>query len=124
MNLLNPSPGALWDRLSILRLKIKGARARSLPHDHFLKEQDLLLEALSHFPLPFDSKALGEVHEKLWEATDLHREYMVLGCDAQEGLTLLKLLWDLNQERYRLISKIDLSLGTYEGREKVWERTS
>ncbi len=117
-----PTPGALVDRLAILRLKIKGARQRNLPHDHFLLEQDEIIGALAPFraKLPKDPmEALIKLHETLWDVTDRHKEVLE-GEKLDQAWAILRALWALNSERYVLIGKIDLACNTYAGREKIF----
>lgn len=47
MSLLNPGPGDLLDRLSVLELKILYSIARENPIEHFVVERDMILLKLN-----------------------------------------------------------------------------
>lgn len=127
MSLLNPTPGELIDRLSILDLKLYFGGAK-----HFNEEYKEVIAQLTYqlatqvrsdeerYALVMLGGRLGIVNMLLWQATDEHKDFLPEGPkDLERGADLLIRLRKLNKERVRLREEIDKLLGAYAGPEKV-----
>lgn len=89
--LLNPSPGEILDRLSILELKIEFAKRKNVLSTHFEAEKASLQEAM----LPWDRSVHDDYHgdEK---ALDQQRVYIAAN---KNGLTSMNsLIWAAEDE--------------------------
>ncbi len=115
MRLINPSPGELLDRKTILLLKIEAGGRRQLDVAHFQQELELIEAALADWlrrnPAA-DRRAcdelgseLAEVNRKLWDAED---EVRALPRSETERLAeLAKRIPELNDRRSELVQRVN-----------------
>ena len=119
MGLMNPSPGELVDRKTILHLKIAAGERRKLKVGHFHKELELIEAALAEWfrkSAGADRKkysgavhGLAEVNQKLWRAED---EVRALEPSARDRLAeLAKLIPKLNDRRAELVRQVNRLFG-------------
>jgi len=115
MRLLNPSPGELLDRKTILHLKIDAGRRRQVSVAHFEEELSGIKAALADWfkknpgadRRAYDEAAreLAGVNGKLWEAED---EVRALPRDAKDRLAeLAKEIPELNDRRADLVQRVN-----------------
>ena len=115
VSLINPTPGELLDRKTILRLKIEAGRRQKLDVAHFEEELRLIDAALSDW-LQKDAdasqqlfaegeKGLAEVNQKLWHAEDEVRETPT--TDKNRLAELAKLIPELNDHRAALVQRVN-----------------
>lgn len=115
MRLVDPGPGELLDRLTILGLKIKAATDRGLETKHFTEEREQIVHLLYGWSLVSSvykereaewTRALTDANQRVWEAIDLQRiakkEFDTLGL-ARWGLKAL----DGNDDRAAIIREIN-----------------
>lgn len=117
MSLLHPTPGQVFDRLAILKLKHSAYLRAKKPIDILALEMDELYKHLrdskpgwefAHVSLASLDR-LSQVNETLWEAEDRVRN---LGEDnLRELAATAKMIAGLNDERMKLVQKIDQELG-------------
>lgn len=116
VSLTNPSIGEYVDRLSILRLKIRGGEAKEISVEHFRTEQCEIMQRMPRevsLVNPYISR-LFRINELLWELTDEFRaiasqKYDFNGHQARLGCSILR----MNDERAELIAKINAQYGDY-----------
>jgi hypothetical protein len=128
MTLLNPTTGELLDRLSILKLKILNGQKLGKYIQHFLDEQNEILEALAakeDAGIDIEEalvigRELEQANTMLWKRTDEHK-YAVeqVTMSFVELYELLAALWEANSSRCSLRARIDRSTGEFQGDEKV-----
>lgn len=115
MGLMNPSPGELLDRQTILHLKIDAGSRRRVSIAHFEEELKMIETALGQWftrnvgadRRAFDAaaKELAEVNGKLWAAED---EVRALPPEARDRLAeLAKLIPELNDLRASLVQRVN-----------------
>jgi len=115
MRLLNPSPGELLDRKTILHLKIDAGRRRQVSVAHFEEElagiEAVLADWFDKNPgadrRAYDEAAreLAEVNRKLWGAED---EVRALPPSAKDRLAALaKEIPELNDRRADLVQRVN-----------------
>lgn len=115
MRLINPSPGELLDRKTILGLKIEAARQRQVGAAHFQEELELIEKALADWlrqNAGTDRRAYEEataelagVNRQLWQAEDEVRQ---LPRGARDRLAeLAKLIPELNDRRADLVQRVN-----------------
>lgn len=128
MRLIDPGPGELLDRETILELKIEAAEKRGLPIEHFLAERSSVLELLaSAFGKSIIQDAITwkewrdqllHINQRVWIATDEHHKAVEQGsvdrCAHWGTEALLG-----NDERGALIHKINDACGVKNGQEKI-----
>lgn len=122
MRLINPGPGELIDRETILQLKINAATDAGKPASHFLAE----LEAIQKLSRPFRRSgeeweawllSMTNINIRVWQAidnlratgTDDFRAAAYWGREALYG----------NDDRAQLIHEINAACGVESGREKL-----
>lgn len=133
MSILNPSPGQLLDRLSILELKIAAFKKCRMPTDVFEAEKASIEERMrdweqgliedmvweTNMPLINQSKnALAAVNALLWAAEDSVRE-----ASADESFKLARLckhIAAMNDARNQNIRKLDGLYGLEMHNEKIY----
>lgn len=115
MGLINPSPGELLDRKTILHLKIEAGCQRQMDVVHFQKELDLIEAALADWlgknagadRRAYDeaTQELADVNRKLWQAEDEVRQ---LPRSERDRLAdLAKLIPELNDRRADLVQRVN-----------------
>ena len=128
MGLMNPSPGELVDRKTILRLKIAAGQRRKVGVGHFQKELELIEAALAEWfrkSAGADQGAcdeatggMAEVNQKLWHAED---EVRALTRSERDRLAeLAKLIPELNDRRAELVQQVNRVFGVDQV-EKLYE---
>lgn len=128
MNILNPTPGQLFDRLIILELKIAVQRAPHFVAEHDAIRERLAAQALAK-PLPHDVEIedrvlytycmkLRQIHRALWQ----HQAEVAEAAKDPNAPPndLGVILFRLNQDRVGQIETIDKLLGEYTGPEKLY----
>lgn len=115
MSLINPSPGELVDRKTILRLKIAAARERQVDDLHFQKELELIEAALLEWlrknagadrrAYEEAAQGLAEVNRKLWQAEDEVRQ--LPRTERDRLAELAKLIPELNDRRADLVQRVN-----------------
>lgn len=120
MRLIDPGPGELLDRETILGLKIKAASAVGKQTAHFEHELTGIRERLDPFrvalkPLSVWADALLSVNQLIWEAIDNLR---AAGDDQSAAHWGRKALYG-NDKRAIMIHKINEECGVSNGQEKV-----
>jgi hypothetical protein len=112
---MNPSPGELVDRKTILHLKIAAGERKKVSVAHFQKELELIEVALAEWfrkSAGADGRAyeeatqgLAEVNQKLWHAED---EVRALERSQRDRLAeLAKLIPELNDRRAELVRQVN-----------------
>lgn len=115
MGLMNPTPGELLDRQTILHLKIDAGRRRRVGVSHFEEELRMIEAALAEWfsknpgadRSAFDAvaKELADVNGKLWNAED---EVRALSPRARDRLAeFAKLIPQLNDLRADLVQRVN-----------------
>lgn len=128
MGLMNPSPGELVDRKTILRLKIAAGERKKVSVAHFQKELELIEAALADWfrrssgadRSAYDAatRGLAEVNQKLWHAED---EVRGLDGNQRDRLAeLAKLIPALNDHRAELVRQVNRVFGVDQV-EKLYE---
>lgn len=123
MRLINPGPGEMLDRVTILRLKLRNKPAQR----HWQEElQELVVCLGTKYPECMDVyfNDLTAINTKLWVALDETREVMVLHDQdvagrAQDLAELCIRQVELNDARNRLVQEINKKYGVYVGEEKA-----
>lgn len=130
--LIDPGIGELWDRYTILRLKINKA-SRLMTTAHFEAEQyricGLIMGDRGEFP-PGSAAAvedLARVNAALWAAEDRmaawvaknKKQRLVKYTDLEVVAPLGMGIWRLNRRRNDLIREINQLAGTDTGPEKL-----
>ena len=115
MGLMNPSPGELLDRRTILRLKIEAGQRRQVDVGHFQEELGLIEAALADWlgktadvdRRAYDeaTKELAKVNRQLWGAEDEVRQLRRTERDRLADLA--KLIPELNDRRADLVQKVN-----------------
>ncbi|MFQ5694624.1 MAG: DUF4254 domain-containing protein [Terriglobia bacterium] len=115
MRLINPSPGELLDRKTILHLKIEAGRQRQVAVVHFQEELEMIEAALADWArrnAGTDRRAyaeateeLAEVNRKLWHAEDEVRE--LPRSETQRLADLAKSIPELNDRRADLVQRVN-----------------
>jgi hypothetical protein len=138
VRLLNPSPGEIQDRLSILDLKIAAASKKGLDATHFEAEQASLKEAMTNWEQGvvedcvgddklYDEKileiaghknALAAVNALLWQAEDEIRA--TPGTEAFKLAILVKNTARWNDARASHVRVLDKLYGITDGPEKIY----
>lgn len=121
MRLIDPGPGELIDRETILVLKIKAASAVGKPTAHFEHELAGIRERLEPFrvalkPLSVWADALLSVNQLVWVAIDKLR---AAGEDDQLAAHWGRNALYGNDERAKMIHKINEECGVSNGQEKI-----
>ncbi|MFQ5778997.1 MAG: DUF4254 domain-containing protein [Terriglobia bacterium] len=112
---MNPSPGELLDRKTILHLKIEAGQRRQVDVAHFQEELGLIEAALADWlrknagadRRAYDeaTKELAEVNRKLWHAEDEVRQ---LPRSERDRLAeLAKSIPELNDRRADLVQRVN-----------------
>ena len=128
MGLMNPSPGELVDRKTILHLKIAAGGRKNAGVGHFQKELELIEAGLADWfrkssgadRRAYDAatQGLAEVNQKLWHAED---EVRVLPRSERDRLAeLAKLIPELNDRRAELVRQVNRVFGVDQV-EKLYE---
>jgi DUF438 domain-containing protein len=130
MRLLNPSPGEVVDRLTILELKIQAANRREVSDVHFQVEKVQLEEYLSRWDREIKKPSLQwekiqeswnglvAVNGLLWMAEDQIRE--TVETEAFTLARLCKQVANLNDHRSQLVQKISEAYGEKVQPEKMY----
>lgn len=133
--LLNPSPGEVVDRLTILELKVQAAEKRGSDASSFLAEKTSLEEHLEKWNQmlredeappaerwdKIKEKTLGltAVNSLLWDAED-----QVRATSEMESIKLAQLckrIAKLNDERSKLVGELTALYGVEEASEKMYD---
>src|SRR5574341_2558685 len=112
---MNPSPGELVDRKTILHLKIEAGRRKQVEVGHFQKELELIEAALADWfgkHAGADRRAcdaitldLADANQQLWRAED---EVRALPRSERDRLAeLAKLIPELNDRRAALVQQVN-----------------
>lgn len=125
--MLNPSPGEVADRQTILQLKIQHVSSQTLPRkmQHFTQEHGRLQEYLEDkwFPhLPTELRAiydqlcsrLATINKDLWECEDRARALRAATKNRQSMHQAGELLFEitrLNDDRAEAVKKINELFG-------------
>lgn len=128
MGLINPSPGELVDRKTILHLKIAAGERKRVKVAHFQKELELIEAALAEWfrkaaganRRAYDAatQGLADVNQKLWHAED---EVRALDGRQRDRLAeLAKLIPALNDHRAELVREVNRVFGVDQV-EKLYE---
>jgi DUF438 domain-containing protein len=127
MRLLNPSPGEVIDRLTILELKVQASEKRGTDATQFLAEKASLEEYLSNWDqmlredyasggiwdtIAMKKTGLTAVNTLLWEAEDLVRE--TSDTEALKLAQLCRRIANLNDSRAKLVAEISALYGAKE----------
>lgn len=132
MRLLNPSPGEVVDRLTILELKIQAANKREVSDVHFQVEKVQLEEYLSSrwdHEIKVGTSVLWEqikeqwnglmaVNGLLWMAEDDVRE--TPDTESFKLARLCKQIANLNDQRSKLVQKLSELYGEKVRPEKMY----
>lgn len=133
MRLLNPSPGEILDRISILDLKIKFGEKQGIDTARFVAEKSLLEEQMQNWtnwlredkPPQETWDAIGQkknglaaINALLWETEDLVRS--VDKTDIQTLATCCIRVYTLNDGRADLVHELSKLYGAKEVHEKIY----
>ena len=114
MSLLHPTPGQVLDRLSILRLKQEAYANQGRDAAGLVKEISELIAHINKLGVSLPAVAilreeLATINEALWSAEDRVRQ---LGAsEVRELAATAKVIAQLNDDRMRLVKRIDEVLG-------------
>lgn len=125
MKLVNPGPGELVDRLTILALKILVGTEKGRPVDHFKTEQATLLTQIRSRTLNgiwFEQTLeLAAVNGQLWQTEDAlraarqrHVELVANPAELQELVAVVGIAFKiqkLNDRRAELVTLINCNSG-------------
>jgi len=122
MRLIDPGPGELMDRETILVKKIAAMAMAGKPTDHFAEELIKIQERFTKSSYRLDPgehliyrKALSLVNGRIWDAIDNLRASKTDFDAAHWGRTAMY----GNDERARLIAELNAKCGFSVGQEKV-----
>jgi hypothetical protein len=126
--MMNPSPGELVDRKTILHLKIAAGEGKRVSVAHFRKELELIEAALADWfrksagadggACEEATRGLAEMNQKLWHAED---EVRALPRSERDRLAeLAKLIPELNDRRAELVRQVNRLFGVDQV-EKLYE---
>lgn len=133
MRLLNPSPGEILDRVSILELKIKYGEKKGIDTARFLAEKSLLEEQMQNWntwlredkppqsawdTIAQKKNGLAAINALLWETED-----MVRATDKTDVQTLAMCcvrVYTLNDGRADLVHELSKLYGADEVHEKIY----
>ncbi len=115
MGLMNPPPGELVDRKTILHLKIEAGRRKQVDIGHFREELSLIEAALAEWfrkspgadrgAYDEATRGLADVNQQLWHAED---EVRALPRSERERLAdLAKRIPSLNDRRAELVQQVN-----------------
>ncbi len=116
MRLIDPGPGELIDRLTILELKL--ATCPRSQEDHFMweREQIFVLLALRRIPkLDAERRELAEINRTIWDAIDELRGAKDDATAAHFG----RLAMQSNDRRAEVIETINRLCGLEGRQEKI-----
>jgi len=142
MRLIDPGPGEVTDRLTILSLKIRTGTESGLDVSHFVREQTVLLTKIRSrtlngvwFAQVLD---LAAVNALLWQAEDELREWRAkrapqtpdssglsgvgqgyLAATAADVVAVAFRIQELNDQRAQLVQQINKEAGEASGPEKL-----
>jgi len=139
MRLLDPSPGEILDRSSILILKIEAAEIKKLSASHFFSELNelstIMLQKLddeiinSEFEVEAYKKANADlqiVNKRLWNYEDEVRALPRVSDSTPDQIfraaQLRELITDLNDCRADLVARLNSFFGIIE-QEKIYQCT-
>jgi len=122
MRLIDPGPGELLDRATILNIKIAAGHAADRPTGHFESELEKIELRLEPFRSGNNSwtpwaEALSHVNRRVWVAIDRLRE-AALGDVPGAAFWGLEALYG-NDERALLIQEINRACGQPAAEEKI-----
>lgn len=139
MRLFDPSIGEIADRMTILELKIKAAKQKAKPYEHWLGEYSECEGALDRKTsiLIADDKVkmeslisnLRTVNGKLWDLEDRIRVYTrreftnnsSFGeCERDDIITIALQIPYFNDVRAQLVGHLNALEGTDTGTEKLY----
>jgi hypothetical protein len=138
VRLLNPSPGEILDRLTILELKIMWGGKRSMDVTHFEAEKYSLIEVLKNWTEGIAEDCIGDGDrlDETLQKVDLHRNGLAavnaLLWDAEDEArrtpdtsafklaVLCKKIIRLNDARASHVRELDLLHGIRDGQEKIY----
>jgi hypothetical protein len=112
---MNPTPGELVDRKTILHLKIEAGRRKQVDSGHFQEELSLIEAALAEWfrkssaadrsAYEAATAGLADVNQQLWRAED---EVRALAPGERDRLAeLAKLIPALNDHRAELVQQVN-----------------
>ena len=115
MGLVNPTPGELVDRKTILHLKIEAGRRKQVDVTHFQQELEMIEAALADWfakhvgadrsACEEATRGLADINQQLWHAED---EVRALPRSERERLAeLAKLIPALNDGRAALVQQVN-----------------
>jgi hypothetical protein len=130
MRIINPGPGELLDRWTILELKIEHARDRGMSWEHFEDELFAIKNILTAVQLKYQDAFpvwkgnLSDVNRAVWVATDQQHE--LFGDEAGTWVKDVKAFAEcslravrFNDIRGRMIHHVNEKCGEAVGQEKV-----
>jgi len=122
MRMIDPGPGELLDRTTILNLKIAAGHVAGKPTGHFESELEKIELLLDKFKSGNDSwtswiEALSQVNRRVWVAIDRLRE-AALGDTPGAAFWGLEAMYG-NDERMLLIQEINRACGQPAAEEKI-----
>jgi hypothetical protein len=137
MRLLNPSPGEILDRLSILELKIAASKKLDRDSTHFEAEKASLDEVFRNWEngliedccgdedmydkkretIAYNRNGLAAINALLWQAEDNVRE--TPDTSVFKLAILCKQIVRLNDARAKFVRQLDLLYGIKDGPEKL-----
>lgn len=127
MPLLDPTPGQLFDRATVLRLKLDFAQRRGLKAEHLREElrkldgvMDMMRCGKGPAMLPEQRERMEEIHARMWH----HLGWLdtVAAATPENAMPVAQIALDLhalNKERWALIEEIDKANGRFAGKEKL-----
>jgi hypothetical protein len=119
MKVIDPGPGELLDRETILEIKVRAAKSRGLPRDHFEEEAKQIRLRLAPFVKHPEWKLwrsrLLRVNQMVWDSIDGIRGAR---SDAEAARWARQSMHG-NDERATIVARVNAATGAANGQEKI-----
>jgi hypothetical protein len=120
VRVLNPGPGELYDRLSVLKLKIEFGKQRGVNVDEWENEEYEILQTIVGRDNPKDEELIAQldaVNRNIWVAIDAQKGFAKLDLTIVEEAKLREIaalglnVMEQNDIRAKLIGEINALYG-------------
>jgi hypothetical protein len=127
VRLLNPGPGEILDRMTVLRLKVKAAKEKQVPFLHFEMEYSelmpLLTRAKGNENLEVEFRQLALANKNIWDGIDCLRHAIEVN-DIERMAKYGKEVLLMNDMRARLIGQVNRKFGITEQEKFLHQQTA
>ncbi|HEV3183077.1 MAG TPA: DUF6165 family protein [Steroidobacteraceae bacterium] len=120
------SPGELFDKITILRIKVAriqdAAKLANVKLELSLLEQTWKDSGAAAHDVALDERALENVNERLWDIEDRIRDKEARQTFDREFIELARAVYICNDERAAIKKRINLQLGSRLVEEKSYKQ--